>query len=171
MKSRSASRRWPRRPPCPPRAGSARPGPGRSGSAHRAGWSPHAPRPGRRHSPRSPPARSRQPCTAWSPGSRASQHHLFLAQRPAGLVLAVEHAHHDQGVVAVGGVAGDAHALAQPALLDEAFAGVQRQRARVERLHVEPEAVRVQVAEGHPLEQAHAAPAQALALASAAPGA
>jgi hypothetical protein len=82
------------------------------------------------------------------------------------VVFAVEQAHHDQRVIAVGTLAGMAtqtHAFAQPAFFDETFTGVQRQRTRVERLHVEPEAVRVQVAKRHALEQPHTLPPEALA--------
>ncbi|MBK6472653.1 MAG: hypothetical protein IPF94_18645 [Betaproteobacteria bacterium] len=95
---------------------------------------------------------------------RAAKLSRLEPQRHARLVFAVEQAHHHQAVVAVRAFAEDAHALAQPTFLDEAFAGVERQRPRVERLHVEPEAVRAQVAEGHALEQPHAGAAQALAL-------
>src|SRR5665213_188387 len=53
-------------------------------------------------------------------------------------MLGFEHRHHDQRVVTVVG----AHALAQAAFLDEAFAAVERLRAQVAPFHVEPEAVR-----------------------------
>ena len=51
-----------------------------------------------------------------------------------------------------------AHAVAQPPFLDEAFAAVEGQGARVALPDVEPEAVRAEVAKRHLGQQPHAAP-------------
>src|SRR4051812_47742427 len=73
-----------------------------------------------------------------------------LARSGERFVFGLEHRQHDERVEA-GAVA---NAVAQHAFLDEAFAAVERERARVGAADVEPEAMRAEVAEGHLCEQA-----------------